>query len=246
MQLRLDDKVTLIAFKGNTWLADIAVSFAEAGANVAIVGDEVEKVNDTVMMLKNKGYEILGLPTQTDRTEAVNKAFRKAVDHYGRIDILVNNFNAEITKPLLTMSEEEWHQILAANLTSAIYCCKSAGQYMVKQHAGSIINIISGLAERGLINATGYCAALGGVLQLTRALALEWAKMNVRVNAIGIGWKETDGTPGQKDPVKSYIPSKRRARPDDITPMVLFLASEASSYLNGNVYYVDGGLMARG
>jgi NAD(P)-dependent dehydrogenase (short-subunit alcohol dehydrogenase family) len=212
MDLNLDKKVAMLAFGGNTWINDIATSLSAAGAKVVIVGNDGEKVNTIAMMLKKKRHEAIGITTNTLGADEIQKTIRTAIEHFGRIDILVNNFNLEMVKPLLDMGEQEWHQLINANLTSTYFYCKSAGKYMVKQNAGSIINIISGLSERGLINATGYCASLGGVLQLTRALALEWAKRSVRVNAIGVGWKELDIPEEEKDPLESYIPIKRRAR----------------------------------
>jgi NAD(P)-dependent dehydrogenase (short-subunit alcohol dehydrogenase family) len=246
MKINLDDKLALITFCGNAWITDIASTLAGAGAKVVVAGDDGEKVRSAVGLLENEGHDALGITMENFSLKEIERTVETAGERYGRIDILVNNFNVEMVKPLLDMSEEEWNQVVNANLTTACFYCKTAGRYMVRQGGGSIINIISGLAERGVINGTGYCASMGGVLQLTRALALEWAKRNVRVNAIGIGWKETKTPDGKKDSIESYIPMKRRARPEDITPMVLFLASEASSYMSGNIYHVDGGLMARG
>jgi NAD(P)-dependent dehydrogenase (short-subunit alcohol dehydrogenase family) len=170
----------------------------------------------------------------------------RTASQFERIDILINNFNLEFTKPFLDITEEEWRQVIDTNLTSVFHCCKSVGKYMVEQKSGSIVNIVSGLGERGLPNGAAYCASMGGVIQLTKVLALEWARKNIRVNTIAIGWMENSNGQRVEDPIVKYIPVQRRGNAEDVIPLVIFLASEASSYLNGNVYTVDGGLMARG
>ena len=115
---------------------------------------------------------------------------------------------------------------------------------MLGRRQGKIVNIVSGAAARGLGNATAYCASMGGVIQLTRSLALEWARDNVRVNGVGFGWMEESFGGGQGDAVARYVPMRRRGQASDIAPLVIFLASNASSYLSGHIYFIDGGLMA--
>ena len=245
-EFKLDGNIAIIATCGRSWLKELALSLAQAGANVVLAAHDGVELAKIALTVEKVGREALGIPTELTCAQEVQSMVEQAIDRFGRIDVLVNNLNLEFWKPMLDITEEEWHQVMDANLTSAFICSKAVGRYMVKQKAGSIINIVSGLAERGLPNGIVYCASMGGVLQLTRALALEWAQQNVRVNAIGMGWMEKPIIEEEKDIVAHYIPIRRRMRPKDITHLVVFLASEASSYLNGNIYLVDGGLMARG
>ena len=242
--LGLDGKVAVLACCGHSWMEDIGSALAEFGAQVILVG-ESDAVRKATSTLNTLGRNVAGIPTDFGTIGGVRRMVEQAVGQFGKIDILINNFNMKFTKPALDTTAEEWSDAIHANLSSAFFSCSAVGRHMVERKNGSIVNVISCLAERGLPNAAAYCAGLGGVLQLTRSLALEWARRNVRVNAIGVGLMQTESA-DENDAVARYIPAKRRARSSDITPLVVFLASDASSYLNGNVYNVDGGLMARG
>ncbi|TET42505.1 MAG: SDR family oxidoreductase [Dehalococcoidia bacterium] len=245
-EFRVDGDVAIITGCGSSWLEELASSLAQAGAKVVLAAHEGEEMTKIALAMQHKGQEVLCIPTDLTCAQEIESMVEQTISRFGRIDILVNNLNLEYWKPLLDVPEKEWHQVIDANLTSAFLCAKEVGRHMVAQKAGSIINIVSGLAERGLPNGAAYCASMGGVLQLTRALALEWARQKVRVNAVGVGWMEKPFRETERDAVARYIPMRRRARPEDITPLVVFLASEASSYLSGNIYLTDGGLMARG
>jgi NAD(P)-dependent dehydrogenase (short-subunit alcohol dehydrogenase family) len=245
-EFKLKGDVAILFGCGQSWLKHFATALAQAGANVVVSGPskgEIESVADEV---KRLGRKILSIPLNLTSIQEIEAMTEQVMAQFGRIDILVNNHNLQFGKAFLEMTDEEWRRVHEANLTGVFRCCKAVGRHMVKQKSGKIINIVSGAGERGLPNGVAYCSSMGGVIQLTRALALEWAGESVRVNAVGIGWMENPIEEGQKDPISSYIPMRRRGEPEDIAPLVLFLASEASSYLTGHVYFVDGGLMARG
>ena len=245
-ELRLDGKLVLITGSQLALVNELALSLAQAGAKICITGAPKSTVTDLALKVRKEGGEALGIPAVPTNKDEVRRAVEETISRFGKIDILVNSFNLELWKPLLNLKEEEWHKVLESNLTSTFLWTQSVGKTMVAQQKGSIINVISGLAERGVINGAAYCASLGGILQLTRALALEWAQYNVRVNAVGVGWMERPVLVGEKDQMTKYIPMRRRARPQDITPILLLLSSEATSYCSGSIYHVDGGLMARG
>ena len=242
-EFKLDGDVAIIASCGSSWTKELALSLSEAGAKVVVATSDREKLKEIASALPEQ--DVLCIPTDLTSAQEVEGMVKRTVSQFGKVDILVNNLNLEFWKPLLDMTEKEWHEVIQTNLTSAFLCSKAAGKYMVAQKAGSIVNIVSGLAERGITNGTAYCASMGAVLELTRALALEWAKLNIRVNAVGVGWTDKPVSRDEKDIVARYIPMKRRARAEDVTPLVGFLASKASSYLSGSIYIVDGGLMAR-
>jgi NAD(P)-dependent dehydrogenase (short-subunit alcohol dehydrogenase family) len=242
-EFSLEGNVAIIASGGYSWTKELALSLNQAGARVTVATNDREKINEITAALPEQ--DVLCIPTDLTSAPEVESMVKRTVSRFGRVDALVNNLNLEFWKSLLDMTEKEWHEVIQTNLTSAFLCSKAVGKYMVAQKAGSIINIVSGLAERGVPNGTAYCASMAAVLELTRALALEWAQLNIRVNAVGIGWADKQVTKDEKDIVARYIPMQRRARAEDVTPLVEFLASKASSFMSGSLYIVDGGLMAR-
>lgn len=245
-EFKLKGEVAILSGCGQSWLKNLSIALAQAGANVVVAGPGKEEIEIIAKEVRRLGRKSLSIPLNLASIQGIEAMTEQVVAQWGRIDILVNNYNLQFGKPFLEITDEEWKSVLEANLTSVFRCSKAVGKYMVKQKSGKIINIVSAAGERGLPNGAAYCASMGGVIQLTRALALEWARENVRVNAVGIGWMGNSIEEGQKDPLSHYIPMRRCGEPEDIAPLVLFLASEASSYLTGYVYFVDGGLMARG
>jgi len=240
-EFKLEGDVAIIAGSGQSWLKYLSLALAQAGATVVVAVPEQEQIENGIGAIQHVG----GMVTDLTSAREIQDMVDQTVSQFGRIDILVNNFNLEFGKPFLEVTEEEWRRVIDANLTSLFLCSRAVGKHMMRQKAGKIINIVSEAAERGLPKATAYCASMGGVLQLTRALALEWARENIRVNAVGVGWMENSFAGSSGDSVARYIPMRRRGQPEDIAPLVVFLASDACPYLSGNIYFVDGGLMAR-
>jgi NAD(P)-dependent dehydrogenase (short-subunit alcohol dehydrogenase family) len=244
-EFKLEGNVAILTGCGHSWLKNLGLALGQAGATVVTAGPEKEHIESAIEEIQKLGRKAMAILTDLTSAREIQKMMDDTLSQFGRIDILINHLNLEFGKPFLEVTEEEWKRVIDANLTSAFLCSKAAGTHMVEQKAGKIINIVSGAAERGLPNGTAYCASMGGVVQLTRALALEWARTNVRINVVGVGWMENSFAGKQDDPVAHYIPMRRCARPEDIAPLMVFLASNASSYLSGQVYFVDGGLMAR-
>jgi NAD(P)-dependent dehydrogenase (short-subunit alcohol dehydrogenase family) len=242
-EFKLDGDIAIVTSCGSSWTKEMALSLRDAGAKVVVATGDREKIKEIASALPEP--DGLCIPADLTVAREVDDVVKQTVSRFGKVDILVNNLNLEFWKPMLDMTEKEWHNVIQTNLTSAFLCSKAAGKYMVAQKAGSIVNIVSGLAERGITNGTAYCASMGAVVELTRALALEWARLNVRVNAVGVGWVDKPVSKDEKDIVARYIPMQRRARAEDVAPLVGFLASKAASYLDGCLYIVDGGLMAR-
>jgi len=245
-EFRINGDVAIISGYDPGWLKVLSVALAQAGANIVVASPNKEATESAAKEVRHLGNRAVSISLDLTSRHEIEALTEQVIAQFGRIDILVNSQNLQFGKPFLEVSEGEWKQVMENNLNSIFRCSKVVGKLMVKQNAGRIINIVSGAGERGLPNGAVYCASMGGVIQLTRALALEWARENVRVNAVGVGWMENDIEVGQKDPLLNHIPMRRRGKPEDIAPLVLFLASEASSYLSGHVYFVDGGVMARG
>ncbi len=245
-EFSLEGKVAIVAAYGSVWLAEMVSGLAAAGARVVVTGSPEAVVNAAALSAREAGGKAVAVPAHLGNEKAVAKLVRQVVEEMGGIDVLINAFNFELWKPLLEMTSKDWDMVCNSNLRANFLCTKQIGRQMAAQKKGSIVNVVSGLAQRGVPNGAEYCASMGGVLQMTRALALEWANLPVRVNAVGVGWMQGTTKREGRDPMPGYIPMKRRASPEDIIPLVIFLASEASSYLSGNIYMADGGLMARG
>jgi NAD(P)-dependent dehydrogenase (short-subunit alcohol dehydrogenase family) len=177
----------------------------------------------------------------------VEVVIHRTVAELGRIDILVNAQDLPFAKPTLDTTSTEWHAVLNANLTGVFLASKYAAIEMLKHKWGRIINVASVLGERGLINGAAYCAADAGVINLTRALALEWAREGIKVNAIGAGWTKGMGMIGGaegKQQLERYLPYKRLAEPEEIAGAAVYLASEAADYLTGQVVWIEGGALS--
>jgi len=230
----LRDKAALVV--GDNFLSEALVgALAEAGASVALVGREPRAPAPLI---------------QADVTAEgdVQRALQEALKTLGRIDILINNVQADLRKPLLELTREEWEGVIEANLTSAFLWARAVGGHMIERRRGCIINIASALATAALPNGTAYCTSMGGILGLTRALALEWAPFNVRVNAIGPGWLE-GGELGlgeaEREQLVRYIPLRRLGRPWEVAALALYLATDAAAYITGQLFPLDGGLLIR-
>jgi 2-deoxy-D-gluconate 3-dehydrogenase len=175
----------------------------------------------------------------------------EVVAHFGRIDILVNNAGTIRRAPAVEHSDEDWQLVIDTNLTSVFRLTKHAGKHMLARGSGKIINIASMLTFQGGITVPGYAAAKGGVGQLTKAFANEWASKGINVNAIAPGYMATDNTEALRaDPVRSRqimerIPAGRWGTPEDLAGAAVFLASRASDYMHGHVLVVDGGWLSR-
>ncbi len=174
----------------------------------------------------------------------------KVLREFGTIDILVNNAGMALERPLLGMQEEEWDRVFAVNLKAAFLCSRAVGPEMIKKRRGKVINVSSVAAWVGIPTLTAYCASKAGLLQFTRALALEWARYNIQVNALCPGYFRTRmnesffATEAGQTLLRQEIPMQRLGEPRELSGAVVFLASEASSFMTGAALVVDGGQTA--
>ena len=245
-EFKLSGKKALVAGDGRFWGKYAAAALAEAGADVAVAAKNSKKLEEAVGEVQRLGRKAVAIPTDMTKSSQVQKMVEQAIAELGKIDILVNAADLEFAKPFLKITEDEWHRVMEANLNSVFLCCQAVGKHMLEQKKGRIINIVSCMAERGLINGAAYCVAMGGVVQLTRALALEWAREGITVNAIGAGWfSERDKTGAeQEDLLLRYLPLKRYGHPREIGSLVVYLASDATEFVTGQTMYIDGALLA--
>ena len=249
-QFRLDGKLALVTGSASGLGRAIAVALAEAGASVACHGNRrsADETSKTIRSLGRDSQSFtadLGAPGGADSLyDAVSAAMNTP-------DILVNNAGTIYREPAETYDTDAWTNVLQVNLSSAFRLCQLAGRAMLEREQGKIINIASLLSFQGGIRVPAYAASKGGVAQLTKALANEWASRNVQVNAIAPGYFRTENTAAlQTDEVRNRqilerIPAARWGEPQDIAGAVVFLSSPASDYVNGEVLVVDGGWMAR-
>jgi len=230
-----------------------ALTLAKAGAKVVVADISLEDCQKVVDEIKSKGGEGLAIKCDVSKKEEVEEMVRKTIERFGKIDILVNNAGIAQFKPFLEMGEEEWDRTLNINLKGYFLCAQAAAREMVKQKSGVIINIASvamGQQGIGFSNLVHYCASKGGIVGMTEALAVELAPYNIRVNAISPGMIETPMIdPVKKDPkmmeaMLARVPMHRVGTPEEVSNLVLFLASDKSSYMTASAVVIDGGWLA--
>lgn len=245
----LEGKVAVISGPTKGIGRAMANALAEAGADIALIQrSEETKVRDEILSL---GRRCKIFSCDLENNEQVKTVIPAIVQHFNRIDILVNNGGVQRRTLALEFSEEDWDAVMQVNLKAVWLLCQQAGKYMVQQNFGKIINIGSILSFQGGINVPAYAASKGGVAQLTKALSNEWAKYNVNVNAIAPGYIVTEMSEAVfKDEMRykqvtERIPAGRWGQPDDFKGSVVYLASDASNYMHGHILTVDGGWLGR-
>lgn len=225
----------------------MAKFLAQEGAKTVLLARNGDKLNALHRELSEQGLTSLPIPCDLMKLEDIRAAMEKAAERFGTIDILVNNAGTNIPKPAEEVTEEDWDRVLDLNVKSAFFCCQAAGAYMRKQQYGKIINITSQMAFVGYFKRSAYCTSKGGLTQMTRALAIEWARHRINVNAIAPTFIETPLTetmfadPEFKAEVFSRIPLGRLATEEDLYGALLFLSSRASDMVTGQTILVDGG-----
>ncbi len=228
----------------------MARGLADYGARVVIAGSDPVKCAAATDELHAQGYTVIGVPTDVTQPAAATTLINAALDAWGRVDILINSAGVSQNAASLEMSPEEWRRVIAVDLDGAFYCCQAAGRAMINGGGGAIINITSLSGMLGYANQAAYCAAKGGLTMLTRALATEWARYNIRVNAIAPTWFYSPisahilDDPSQLAQKLKSIPLGRFGQGDDIVGAAVFLASDAASFVTGQALCVDGGKFA--
>ena len=211
----------------------LASALTDAGATLAVVHPESATPPQTPNTVPWPGG-----------TDGLDAAVSSAISGLGGIDILVNDLAADFAKPLADMTYAEWRATIDLNLDSVFLSCKAASTHMLAQQRGRVVNIASGLGARVVVNQSAFSAAQAGVIHLTRALGLEWARDNVRVNAIVGGWI-VDSDDALPDKIRRYVPMQRWGRPEDLGGTLVYLASDSCAFTTGEPIFIDGGIMIR-
>ncbi|HKR27667.1 MAG TPA: glucose 1-dehydrogenase [Acidobacteriaceae bacterium] len=249
-RFRLDGKTALVTGAATGLGAGIAVALAESGASVACHGNR-RPATDTEQRIRKLGGKARSFAADLSSPVGADQLFSEVTSAMGAPDILVNNAGMIHRAAAAEHSLEAWMQVLQVNLTSAFRLCQLAGREMLSRRGGKIINIASMMSFQGGIRIAAYTASKGGIAQMTKALANEWASGNVRVNAIAPGYFRTENTSAlQQDETRNRqildrIPAGRWGEPEDLAGAAVFLASPASDYITGTVLVVDGGWLSR-
>jgi 2-deoxy-D-gluconate 3-dehydrogenase len=247
----LTGKVALVTGASRGLGAAMAVALADAGADVAVHASE-QAATRTEAAITQKGRQARCFTANLARRDEAARLVPEVISAFGRLDILVNNAGIIRRKPAVEHPDDLWDEVIEVNLSSVFRLSRAAGAHMLERGAGGkIVNVASLLSFQGGVTVPGYAAAKGGVAQLTKALANEWAGQGINVNAIAPGYMKTDNTIAlQADALRSRqigerIPAGRWGEPEDMGGAVVFLSSRASDYVNGHVLVVDGGWLGR-
>lgn len=227
----------------------IATALASAGAKIIIAGRNKEQLAAARQELSDLGHDVSAFELDVLDLAQLESLEDTLVRQFGQIDILVNAAGMNIRGPIVNVSPSQWDRVIDTNLKGTFFVSQAVARMMLKRKAGKIINLASLTSQIGLPDMAPYCASKGGVSQLTKAMAVEWAP-SIQVNAIAPGYIQTEMTSAifndakRIESIVSRIPHGRTGVPEDLSGAVIFLASEASSYITGQVFYIDGGWMA--
>jgi len=248
---QLTDKIALVTGGGRGLGRAIALAFADAGAHVAVASRTREQLGEVAQEIRSRNRRGVAIEVDVTDSKSVAQMVETARKEFGRIDILVNSAGAGWASRMVDTSDDVWKLLIDTNLTGTFYCCRDVARLMIEQKSGIIINLASVAGVKGPPGLGAYAASKGGVIMLTRVLALETVRHNVRVNAIAPGYFRTDmnaailDDPEMGPKIVGRIPMRRVGRPEEIGPLAVYLASDQASYVTGEVYFISGGEMAQ-
>ena len=246
----LAGKVALVTGASRGIGQTLAMALAEAGADMALVARSEGPLAETAEMVRALGRRALAIPADVSKVAAVRGVVDQVIAEYGRIDILLNGAGTQARMPSLELAEEDWDRVADLNLKAVFFCSQAVAPHMIKQGKGKIVNIASLTSTLGFANIAVYGATKGGVLALTRSLSTEWTRHGINVNAVAPGYFKTEMTrrlwqdPELDSWVMSRTPQGRWGDLTDLQGAVVFLASEASDFITGQMINVDGGWLA--
>jgi gluconate 5-dehydrogenase/2-deoxy-D-gluconate 3-dehydrogenase len=248
---KLDGKVALITGGCQGLGLEFSRALAKAGACVVVTSRDERKAQETAESIrKETGRDTLGIAVDVTDSHQIRHMVEEAVHTFGRLDILVNNAGVNVRKPILEYDEESWDLVQTTNLKAPFLCAKAVVPQMISQKFGRIINIASMLGTVALPERAAYCSSKGGLIQLTKVMALEWAEHNITVNAVCPGPFATElnkvvmNNPEANQLVLNRLPIKRWGKPEELTGLIVYLASDLSSFMTGSALVIDGGWTA--
>ncbi len=248
---RLNGRVAWVTGASRGLGKAMALALAEAGADLVLSARTVADLEGTASEVKRLGRRAVVVQADVTRRPDVEAVVAKAIAEFQRVDILVNNAGVSSVKPLVETDEADWDAVLNTNVRGPYLCTRAVGPHMIARKGGKVINIASVLSFIGEPHVIPYAASKGAILQFTRGLAIEWARYNIQVNAICPGYFATamnadflESEEGQAY-IKRWVPMRRAGRPEELGPVVVFLASSASDFMTGAHILIDGGQVAR-
>lgn len=249
--MKVKDKVTIVTGSASEIGRATALLFGQEGGKLVIADIDYKKGTEFDSLLKDIGIQSLFVKTDIRQSNEVQHMVNMTIDHFGKIDVLVNNAGVGLTVPIVDLAEEDWNNVIDTNLKSVYLCCKYTIPEMIRGGGGSIVNIASILGIVGRGGFAAYGVAKGGLILLTKNIAIDYAPYNIRVNAVSPGYVETDilkrSLEASEDPKKTYQqwanlhPLGRIGRAEEIAHGILFLASDDSSFITGSNMVIDGG-----
>ena len=250
----LEGKVALVTGARRGMGKSHALALATQGAKVVVTDINQEECQPVVDEIKSKGGEAISFKLDVSNREEVDRVITMIVKQLGRLDILVNNAGIYVPKMALDITEDDWDKMIDINLKGEFNCAQRAAKEMAKNKWGRIINIASvasGQVGVGIAGGAHYTASKGGIIGMSETLAIEWAPLGINVNVIAPGAIDTPMITAAQipkeamDAMLAHVPLKRMGRPEEVSSMVVFLASEEASYVTGATFYVDGGWLAQ-
>ncbi|MBU2497805.1 MAG: SDR family oxidoreductase [Proteobacteria bacterium] len=265
-EFNLEGKVAIVTGGSRGIGKGIALTLAEAGADIVVAARSQAPLEQVAQEIRGLGRRALAVPTDVTRANQIERLVEGAIEAFGRIDVLVNNAGRSAPKPLVPLgqktiyselvpgfdtliTEAEWHEQIDMNLTSAFLVTRAVGPYMIKERKGKIINITSNQSTKPFLYHIAYGSAKAGLNMFTKGLALEWAKFNIHVNAIGSGLANTElgrmyvENEKLREATLRAIPLRRLTDPRDIGLLAVYFASDASDNVTGQIIYCDGGMV---
>lgn len=251
--LNLDGKVVVITGGGTGLGLEMVRALARSGADLVIAGRRAGPIEAACDEAIAAGRSAIAVPTDVSRSDDANALIDAAVRQFGRVDALINNAAMvadNVLKPIWEITDDEWETAMSVNLSGAFYCARAAAKPMADAGRGKIINVASGFGLRGGRDIYMYCTSKGGVIQLTRVLSFSLARYGITANSIVPGFIPTIDPAADINrtlpQTGDFLPSGKLGRPDELGPVAVFLASDASDYMTGEMFILDGGGLAAG
>jgi 3-oxoacyl-[acyl-carrier protein] reductase len=244
----LDSKTVIVTGSGRGIGRAIALAFAHEGSDLVVnVSKNVDEMNQLVKEIEQLGGKAFGVVCDVSKRSDAEMLARKAIDRFGKIDVLVNN--AGIARPAMCfrIGEEDWNTVIGVNLTGTLNCTRAVAPHMIKRKSGKIVNVSSIAGRDGMVGNINYAASKAGVFGITKTAAKELARYGINVNCVAPGFIETQMTEWLKEArfqerYLPLIPLGRLGKPDEVASLVLFLSSDEGSYITGEVFAIDGGM----